>query len=36
VNSARFWEYLTNLMEIYCQQVIQVLEGHGQPSEFKM
>ncbi len=36
VNSEKFWEYLGNLMENYYQQVIHVLEGHGQPPEFKM
>ena len=36
VNSEKFWEYLSNLIENYYQQVIQVLEGRGQPSEFKM
>jgi len=36
VSSDKFWEYLSNLMESYYQQVIQVLEGHGPPSEFKM
>lgn len=36
VNSEKFWEYLSNLMENYYQQVIQVLEGHGPPSVFKM
>ncbi len=36
VNSEKFWEYLSNLMENYYQQVIQVLEGNGPTSGFKM
>lgn len=36
VNSEKFWDYLSNLIEDYYQQVIEVLKGHGQPSEFKM
>lgn len=36
VNSENFWEYLSNLMESYNQLLIQVLDGQGQSSNFKM
>lgn len=36
VNSENFWEYLSNLMEDYYQQVSRVAQGHVQPSMFKM
>ena len=36
VNSEKFWEYLSNLLESYHQQLIQALEGRDQTPEFKM
>ena len=36
VNSEKFWEYLSNLMEDCYQQVSRVAQGHVQPSMFKM
>ena len=36
VNSEKFWEYLSNLLESYQQQLIQALEGRDQTPEFKM
>ena len=35
-NPEKFWEYLNNLMENCYQQLSQVQEGLGKPSEFKM
>lgn len=36
VNSEKFWEYLSNLLESYQQQLIKKLEGKDKPPEFKM
>ena len=36
VNSEKFWEYLSNLLESYHQQLIQVLEGRNQIPKFRM
>ncbi len=36
VNSEKFWEYLSNLLESYHQQLIKALEGRVKSPEFKM
>ena len=36
VNSEKFWEYLSNLLESYHQQVLKTLEGKDKSPEFKM
>ena len=36
VNSEKFWEYLSNLLESYHQQLIKTLEGKDKSPEFKM
>lgn len=36
VQSENFWVYLSNLMESYRQQLIDLLEGNGHTTEFKM
>ena len=36
VNSEQFWQYLSNLMESYHPQLIQMLEGREKSPEFKM
>ena len=36
VDSEKFWEYLSNLLESYHQQLIKTLEGGGRSPEFKM
>jgi len=36
VNSEQFWHYLSNLMESYHPQLIQILEGREKSPEFKM
>ena len=36
VNSEKFWEYLSNLLESYHQQLMKTLEGKDKSPEFKM
>ena len=36
VDSEKFWEYLSNLLEDYCKQIVQTFEGHERPPTFKM
>ena len=36
VDSEKFWEYLSNLLQDYCKQIVQTLEGHERPQTFKM
>ena len=36
VDSEKFWEYLSNLLEDYCKQIVQTLQGHERPPTFKM
>jgi hypothetical protein len=36
VNSEKFWEYLSNLLESYHLQLIKTLEGKDKSPEFKM
>jgi len=36
VNSEKFWEYLSNLLESYHQTLAQTLNGQERPAEFKM
>ena len=36
VDSEKFWEYLSNLLEDYCKQIVQTFEGHERPLTFKM
>jgi len=36
VNSEKFWEYLSNLLDSYHQQLIKTLEGKDKSPEFKM
>ncbi len=36
VNSEKFWEYLSNLLESYHQKLIKTLEGKDKSPEFKM
>ena len=36
VDSEKFWEYLSNLLEDYRKQLIQILQGHENPPAFKM
>ncbi len=36
LNSEQFWHYLSNLMESYHPQLIQILEGREKSPEFKM
>jgi predicted nucleotidyltransferase component of viral defense system len=36
VDSEKFWEYLSNLLESYHQQLIKTLEGKDKSPEFKM
>ena len=36
VNSEKFWEYLSNLLESYSQTLVQTLNGQERSSQFKM
>jgi hypothetical protein len=36
VNSEKFWEYLSNLLESYHLQLMKTLEGKDKSPEFKM
>jgi predicted nucleotidyltransferase component of viral defense system len=36
VDSEKFWEYLSNLLEDYYKQIVQILHGRESPPAFKM
>jgi predicted nucleotidyltransferase component of viral defense system len=36
VNSEKFWEYVSNLLEDYQRQLVQTLQGYEKPRAFKM
>ncbi len=36
VDSEKFWEYLSNLLEDYCKQIVRTLQDHESPPAFQM